>query len=205
MSYVLWALIGYLAGSCPTGYVVVKLVRGADIRNYGSGNIGATNVGRVMGKKWAVVVSVFDMLKGGLAVLAAWALGANHVTMALTGVCAVLGHDFPVWLKFKGGKGVSTTFGVLAFFDFFNPWVALLGGIIWYGVMRYTLYVSVASMLSLTAAAVLTYFFGMDPAYTVATAFLAALTIWRHRENIRRLVHGAESKVKGYGPKKRRY
>ncbi len=116
MSFILCALFGYLAGSCPTGFLVAKYVCGADIRAYGSGNIGATNVGRLMGKKWAVAVAVFDMLKGGLAVLAASCFVQQHALLALTGVCAVLGHNYPVWLGFKGGKGVATTFGVIAFF-----------------------------------------------------------------------------------------
>ena len=98
MSFILCALFGYLAGSCPTGFLVAKYVCGADIRAYGSGNIGATNVGRLMGKKWAVAVAVFDMLKGGLAVLAASCFVQQHALLALTGVCAVLGHNYPVWL-----------------------------------------------------------------------------------------------------------
>ena len=110
MSFILCALFGYLAGSCPTGFLVAKYVCGADIRSYGSGNIGATNVGRLMGKKWAVAVAIFDMLKGGLAVLVASCFVSSHALLALTGVCAVLGHNYPVWLGFKGGKGVATTF-----------------------------------------------------------------------------------------------
>lgn len=196
MAAVLWAIVGYLAGSCPTGYLVAKAFRGVDIRTVGSGNIGATNVGRLMGKKWAVAVSIFDMLKGGLAVLAATLLGYSDVILALTGVCAVLGHNFPVWLKFKGGKGVSTTFGVLAFFNFFNPWPALVGGAIWYVAMRLSNYVSFASMVALASAAVLTYLFKMPIIYTIAAAFLAVLTIWRHRANIVRLMNGTESKVR---------
>ena len=160
MSFILCALFGYLAGSCPTGFLVAKYVCGADIRAYGSGNIGAMNVGRLMGKKWAVAVAVFDMLKGGLAVLAASCFVQQHALLALTGVCAVLGHNYPVWLGFKGGKGVATTFGVIAFFDFFTPWPAILGGLVWYAVMRFTKYVSVASLAGLFAAALFTFAWG---------------------------------------------
>ena len=168
MSFILCALFGYLAGSCPTGFLVAKYVCGADIRAYGSGNIGATNVGRLMGKKWAVAVAVFDMLKGGLAVLAASCFVQQHALLALTGVCAVLGHNYPVWLGFKGGKGVATTFGVIAFFDFFTPWPAILGGLVWYAVMRFTKYVSVASLAGLFAAALFTFAWGMPKPYSFA-------------------------------------
>ena len=88
MGFVLWALVGYLAGSCPTGYLVVRLFRGDDIRSFGSGNIGATNVGRLMGKKWAVGVAAFDMFKGGVVVLAAWLCGADAAIQAAAGFCA---------------------------------------------------------------------------------------------------------------------
>ena len=196
MQALIWMVLGYLAGSCPTGYLLVKLLRGEDIRNFGSGNIGATNVRRVMGQKWAVVVSLSDMLKGGLMVLLASFFTQDDSILALVGVCSVLGHNFPVWLKFKGGKGVSTTFGVLAFYNFFNPLPALIAGAIWYFFMKLTNYVSAASIIALPCGAVLTYLFGMPTPYTAAAAFLAALSIWRHRSNIVRLMNGTESKVR---------
>ena len=191
MTAVFWAFAGYLAGSCPTGFLVAKYIKGADIRAFGSGNIGATNVGRLMGKRWAVAVAVFDMLKGGLAVLAASCFISDPTILALTGVCAVLGHNFPLWLGFRGGKGVATTFGVIGFYNFFMPWPAIIGGIIWYAVMKTTKYVSVASMVGLLAAC-----FGMPRPYTAASFFLTLLSVWRHRANIVRLKNGTESKVK---------
>ena len=196
MTAVFWAFAGYLAGSCPTGFLVAKYIKGADIRAFGSGNIGATNVGRLMGKRWAVAVAVFDMLKGGLAVLAASCFISDPTILALTGVCAVLGHNFPLWLGFRGGKGVATTFGVIGYYNFFMPWPAIIGGIIWYAVMKTTKYVSVASMVGLLAAAGLTACFGMPRPYTAASFFLALLSVWRHRANIVRLKNGTESKVK---------
>ena len=196
MSIILCAIFGYLAGSCPTGFLVAKYAGGADIRSFGSGNIGATNVGRLMGKKWAVAVAAFDMLKGGLAVLAASFFVSSPSLLALTGVCAVLGHNYPVWLGFRGGKGVATTFGVIGFFDFFTPWPAILGGLVWYAVMRFTKYVSVASLAGLFAAALFTYLWGMPKPYAAAALFLACLSSWRHRSNIDRLMKGTESKVK---------
>lgn len=196
MSLILCAIFGYLAGSCPTGFLAAKYAGGADIRSFGSGNIGATNVGRLMGKKWAVAVAVFDMLKGGLAVLAASFFVSSPSLLALTGVCAVLGHNYPVWLGFKGGKGVATTFGVIGFFDFFTPWPAILGGLVWYAVMRFTKYVSAASIAGLFSTALFVLLWGMPKPYAAAALFLACLSSWRHRSNIKRLMNGTESKVK---------
>jgi glycerol-3-phosphate acyltransferase PlsY len=196
MTAALWILLGYLVGSCPTGYLVVRLIRGEDIRNFGSGNIGATNVGRVMGKPWSVAVAIFDMVKGGLMILAAWILGVREPwILSLTGVAGVLGHNFPVWLGFKGGKGVATSFGAVALFDFFDPWPALLGGLVWYGTMKGSRYVSLASMVSLSAVPIFLAFFGADRAYVITAAGLALLTILRHRANIGRLLAGTESRV----------
>ncbi|MEG1604018.1 MAG: glycerol-3-phosphate acyltransferase, partial [Cloacibacillus sp.] len=115
MAFLFWMAAGYLAGSCPTGFLVAKYIKGADIRAFGSGNIGATNVGRFMGRSWAIAVAVFDMLKGGLVVLAASLFTEDASLLAAVGVCAVIGHNYPVWLGLRGGKGVATSFGVIAF------------------------------------------------------------------------------------------
>ena len=197
MTALICCFVGYLAGSCPVGFLATKFVAKKDIRTFGSGNIGATNVGRLMGKKWAVATALFDMLKGGAAVLAASLFtDGSDALLALVGVCAVLGHNFPVWLGFKGGKGVATTFGVIAFYDFFMPLPALLGGAVWYVVMKTTRYVSVASIAGLFASAVFTACFGMPRPYTLASFALALLSAWRHRANIARLREGTEAKVK---------
>jgi glycerol-3-phosphate acyltransferase PlsY len=194
-----WFLFGYIMGSCPTGFLIVKFVLGEDIRNFGSGNIGATNVGRVLGKKWAVATAVIDMLKGGLAVLIAMLSGLDSPSvLSLIGVGGVLGHDYPVWLKFNGGKGVATTFGVFACYDFFNPLPAIIGGLVWLVIREVTCIVSLSSMVSLLTAAILMPIFAMDRAYYFSALLLVALTVWRHRENIRRLISGTENKVKRF-------
>ncbi|WP_286976034.1 glycerol-3-phosphate 1-O-acyltransferase PlsY [Acetomicrobium sp. UBA5826] len=186
-------LLAYLLGSAPMGYLVVKLVKGDDIRKYGSGNIGATNVGRVMGKKWAIAVGIFDITKGGLALLIARVLGVSSPQLlSLLGVVAVLGHNFPVWLKFKGGKGVATSFGVIFMF---YPLASILGGVVWYCVMKVSRYVSLASMISLASTPIWLKLFDADIFYIVASSFLAFLTIVRHHANIRRLLAGTEHKV----------
>lgn len=197
----IWLVLGYLAGSCPTGYLAAKLVRGEDIRRHGSGNIGATNVGRLMGKPWAIAVAILDMAKGGLVVGTAWAIGVRDPwILSLAGAAGVLGHNYPLWLGFKGGKGVATTFGVLFFLDWFNPWPALLGGVIWYGVMKATRYVSVASLVSLFSAAGLFFLFRAPAPYGITALALALLSTWRHRANLARLAAGAESRVGGGRP-----
>ena len=189
----LWLVLGYLFGSTPTGFVVVRLVRGEDIRRHGSGNIGATNVGRVMGRPWAVAVALFDMIKGGLAIALARACAVDDpLILALVGVAAVCGHNFPFWLRFRGGKGVATSFGVIFFL---NPPSALIGGALWYAVMRLSRYVSLASMVSLSAVPVLLALFDAPGASVGAAGALALLTIVRHRANIGRLRAGTESKV----------
>ena len=194
MSFI-WLIVAYLAGSCPTGYIAAKIKGGVDIRGFGSGNIGATNAGRLLGKKWGIAIALFDMLKGGIMVLLASHFTENHTTIALVGALAVIGHNYPVWLGFKGGKGVATTFGVVAFFDFFNPWPAALGGCVWFVVMKSTKYVSIASIAGLFSVALLAPVFGMPRPYYIASLALAVLSAWKHKDNLKRIKEGNEIKV----------
>lgn len=191
----IWIMAAYLIGSCPTGFIAAKAIKGIDIRTYGSGNIGATNTGRLLGKKWAVAVAAFDMMKGGIAIMLVSIFTQEPTVSALVGCFAVLGHNYPVWLKFKGGKGVATTFGVFGFFDFFNPLPALIGGCVWYLLMKKTKYVSIASMAALFISAFLMPLFGMPRPYYIAALFLASLSVWRHKSNIARIKDGTETKV----------
>ena len=196
ISAVLWLAAGYLFGSLPTGYVVVKTMTGQDIRTVGSGNIGATNVGRVLGKKWAVIVTIVDMLKGGAAVMLCRTLAGGDLSVAAVALGAVLGHNYPVWLRFHGGKGVATTFGTLFFVQMWYSCAAvLLAGILWFLVMKAFRYVSLASLVALLAIGAWFAFFGMHPAFIVLAGVLAVLSLWRHRSNVDRLIHGTENKV----------
>lgn len=189
----LWLALGYLFGSTPTGFIVVRLFRGEDIRRHGSGNIGATNVGRVMGRPWAVAVALFDMVKGGLVIVLARICSVDDpLLLSLIAVAAVCGHNFPLWLRFKGGKGVATSFGAIFFL---NPPSALIGGALWYVIMRLSRYVSLASMVSLSSLPLLLVLFRAPSAYVGAAVALALLTLVRHRANIGRLRAGTESKV----------
>lgn len=191
-----WLALGYLLGSLPTGYLAAKAIKGIDIRTFGSGNIGATNAGRLLGKNFAIGIAIFDMLKGGIIVLIASRFISNPTILALTGAMSVIGHNYPVWLGFKGGKGVATTFGVLAFYDFFNPYPALFGGLVWYLTLKRTRYVSVSSMIGLFASAFIMPVFNMPRAYYVAALLLSALSVWRHKSNIKLLLSDLEEKTR---------
>jgi len=195
---------GYLLGSIPFGFVVGKAL-GVDIRKQGSGNIGATNVLRTMGRKWGVLVFTLDALKGLVAVLAIerligidTAVAGPHLSEAqagiLAGVGCILGHNFPVWLGFKGGKGIATSAGVLLGLA---PLATILALTVWVLTFYGTRYVSVASIV---AAATLPTLIGiqqwiwrgrLDVVFWFA-AVAAVLAIGRHRPNIQRLLAGTE-------------
>ncbi|HEU5457234.1 MAG TPA: glycerol-3-phosphate 1-O-acyltransferase PlsY [Terracidiphilus sp.] len=195
----LTALAAYLLGSIPTGYLLVLLVRKQDIRTVGSGNIGATNVLRTGGKALGAATFLLDMLKGCAAV---W-LGmlAAHYWMpdvpmrnveALAALCAVLGHMFPVWLKFRGGKGVATGFGV---FLVASPWAALAAITVFAVILALSRFVSLASILGAACFPVFAWFLvqGERPAFFLAVqAMVALLIIVKHHQNIRRLMTGTE-------------
>lgn len=196
-SAILWMTVSYFIGSIPTGYLTARLARGVDIRTIGSGNIGATNVSRVMGKSWAVFVTVIDMLKGALALLVtATSASADPWLLSLSGFAVVMGHNFPIWLKFKGGKGVATTYGVVFFLWPYESFaVSLLSGAIWYAVMTTTRYVSLASITSLMALPVFFWMLDAPPPFTAVSLILAVFALYRHGTNISRLARGKESRV----------
>jgi glycerol-3-phosphate acyltransferase PlsY len=212
--------VAYLLGSIPFGLLVSKS-QGVDIRQQGSGNIGATNVWRVLGRKWGLITFVGDMAKGWIAVVAGQLIAqrmgihvplphglerVDHLQADFAGIAAalgcILGHSFPVWLKFKGGKGVATSLGVI--FGMM-PLAALIDFALWGIVFKISGYVSLASIIAALALPVLViglliaglltgwgYFF-----FSVAAGMLV---VWRHRENIKRLVAGTESSFKKRAP-----
>jgi glycerol-3-phosphate acyltransferase PlsY len=183
--------LAYLFGSIPAGVVVARTY-GVDIRKVGSGNIGATNVLRALGWGPALVVAFFDVFKGGIAVLIARALGLADWLLGGVALMAVLGHNYSVFLGFKGGKGVATSFGTLLFLD---PVLALWTFPIGVSVMLITRYVSAGSLAGGVAAFVLSLALSQPP-WEVATVFLmAALIFWTHRENLKRLQEGTERRL----------
>ncbi len=195
--------MGYLLGSCPNGYLVARN-RGIDIRKHGSGNIGATNVLRVLGKKWGYLVFALDALKGFAAVRLAFvaaevmALGPTQREFAgiAGGLACILGHTFPVWLRFRGGKGVATSAGVLlglmpiAVFSVLAVWILLF---------QITRYVSVASIGAAVALPLFVIVYQRLDLLTGASLLpfsilIAGVVVWRHRSNMQRLLHGKEQR-----------
>jgi glycerol-3-phosphate acyltransferase PlsY len=204
MQELLLIIIAYLVGSIPTAVWVSKVFFGVDIRDYGSGNSGATNTYRVLGAKWGTFVMVVDMLKGLLASLL-YLLLPYYVTndfqrtnlMVGLGLAAVIGHIFPVWAKFKGGKGVATLFGmVLAI----QPVVALFVAAVFVVVLYLTRFVSLSSILASIAFPILVLVIFNDrnpePSYRVFAIAVALLVILTHQKNINRLLQGNESKAR---------
>lgn len=187
--------LAYFLGSIPFGFLLAKL-KGIDIRQHGSGNIGATNVFRVCGKSLGIPVFILDFLKGLASVLIAERFGQGVIPVA-AGILAVVGHNFPFWLRFKGGKGIATSAGVLAAL---LP-LALLGAlIIWLLTFVFTRYVSVASIASALTVPIVVCFQHLNGhpyhmAYLVFAFVVCVMAVWRHRGNIQRLIAGTESRV----------
>jgi acyl phosphate:glycerol-3-phosphate acyltransferase len=210
--YLIVAAVAYLLGSIPFGYLLVKTFRGEDIRLSGSGNIGATNVARSGAKGLGAVTLLLDALKGLVAVWLAAALAGSKYNlcgdfkvscvpalslMATAALFAVLGHVFPVWLKFKGGKGVATALGV---FTLLFPKAVLVSLAVFIIVVVVSRYVSLGSVLAALAFPAAAYFF-YHPDWTslALTAAVSVAVILKHRQNIRRLLAGTESR---FGSKK---
>lgn len=189
MAIVAAIAIGYLLGAIPFGLLLTRLGGYGDVRRIGSGSIGATNVLRTGSKGLAALTLAFDVAKGAGAAL----IGAQwgHGAMLAASAAVVIGHMFPVWLGFRGGKGVATALGVVAVV----AWpVAVLGGAVWLGTAILTRYSSLAALVATTAAAVYAGF-TVEAGRAVVIAAIAVLVILRHHENIRRLISGTESRI----------
>ena len=194
-------IIAYLLGSIPFGYLVVKAGEGDDIRDQGSGNIGAANVARNAGLFAGVLTLVLDAAKGYAAVLIAerWATGSNSTRwMMASAIAAVVGHMYPVWLGFKGGKGVATSLGV--FIPICREAV-IVAIILWILVVAFWRYSSLGSVVAAAALPVLVHLFyaprHAPPGYvTQGTILISLLVLWKHRANIERLIAGDEPRLK---------
>ncbi len=202
--FLLAALGGYLLGSIPFGMVLTRLAGYGDIRKIGSGNIGATNVLRTGRKDLALLTILLDASKAGFAAYLAYRLTApapfdffslpttaNVMAELIAGTCGVLGHNFPVWLKFKGGKGVASTFGFLLAT---NWQIALLALATWLVIAFATRYSSLSAITAAVMVPVYAFFLA-SPVYSIFYTALAVLVVARHHANIARLIKGQESKI----------
>lgn len=186
-----WFVASYLLGSLPTSWIVVKLVKGQDLRQLGSGNLGATNLYRQLGWRWAVPAALIDVAKGAVPVLVFGPqAGGGDLLALLLGVTAVFGHVFSVFVRFKGGKGVATGAGVVLGLA---PWAVLAAASIWGVIVRVTGYVSLASVVAAAALVPAAWFLYPGRRNLVwLFAALALLVIVLHRANIQRLLRGTE-------------
>ena len=183
---------GYFLGSIPFGLVIVRLAGLGDIRKIGSGNIGATNVLRTGRKDLAVLTLLLDFTKAGIASFVAYKLWQSQELALIAGCASVLGHNFPIWLKFKGGKGVATKIGVMLVTSFYSGVLVCLTWLVVAAIFR-------KSSLSALTALFLSPFFALwlaDETTVLAYALLTILSFIRHKENIKRLIKGEESNIK---------
>jgi len=185
---------GYLAGSIPTGVVLSRLFSARDIRAEGSGNIGATNVYRVLGLKLGVLTLLGDVLKGILPVMAARTLLAHDAGIAWVAFFTFCGHLFPVFLKFRGGKGVATALGV---FLVISPAMVACAAALFLGVVLKWRYVSLGSLAAALALPILLRAAGHSFPFIILSVAIACLIFYRHRDNIKRLREGSEKKIRG--------
>ncbi len=194
MNSVSAALIGYAIGSLPLGFLIARGRGGIDLRRVGSGNVGATNVYRSAGPALAVLVMLVDVAKGAGGVILARLLTVSPEphTEALAGLTAVIGHVYPVWLRFVGGKGVAVACGVFAVLA---PVATAGAAVVFVVATVLTKYVSLGSVLATVALPALEWIRGGEPAVGVAAACAAALILFRHRGNIRRLALGTERRL----------
>ena len=199
MNHLLFAMalpvLAYLLGSIPFGLLIVRRLAKADIRHIGSGNIGATNVRRAVGTKWAAATLVCDLSKGILPALAAVLLSTTTCQWlpAITAVAAVCGHIYPVYFQFRpGGKGVATTLGS---FLIISPWACMISLLIFVPTVFVARRVSVGSLAGTFILAPATWFTTHDPALTTAAILIMALVLYRHSDNLQRLARGVEPTI----------
>ena len=190
-------IICYLIGSIPCGYIIGKLVKKTDIREHGSGNTGATNVFRVLGKFWGIVTLVLDILKGLICVTFILSIFNDGIisieaVKIIFGFAAVLGHVYSVFLKFSGGIGVATGAGV---FLGICPLATLIVIVVFSIILTITRYVSLSSIISAIILPVCVYFIYNSKVYLIISLVMSVIVVRRHKENIRRLILGTENKI----------
>lgn len=190
MNIILAIIIGYLIGSIPSALIAGKAIKGIDIREYGSGNMGAANAYRVLGRDAGTVVIAADVLKGIIPALIGLYLGGYPVAL-LAGIAAVIGHSYPLFAGFKGGKGIATGAGAYLIILPFGLLISLAGFLV---VFLISGYVSLSSIIAVVVLAVMSFVFYKGAFVSIFTLLICAFAIYRHRENIIRLWEGTENK-----------
>ena len=193
LHYVLGFALGHICGSVPSGLWLVRALHGIDIREYGSKNIGTTNVFRTVGPTSAVLVLICDMLKGIIAVALVNYFFHNPELDVVTALGALLGHNYSLFLGFKGGKGAATGLGLLVFL---MPKVAGAVFLVWLAIVFTTRYVSLGSMVAAVLTPIGAWYFNYPCAYIILGAIAGFFVVLRHKDNIGRLLSGTESKIK---------
>ena len=193
LHYVLGYALGHLFGSVPCGLWIVQALHGIDIREYGSKNIGTTNVFRTVGAKTAALVMAADMLKGIIAVALINYLFHDHMVNVVTALGAVLGHSYSLFLGLKGGKGVATGLGLLLYL---MPEACTISFGVWLVTVLITRYVSLGSIIASLTTPVLAWYFDYPVSYIFLSVLCTFFIVIRHTENIKRLLNGTESKIK---------
>lgn len=193
MDYVIIAILGYLIGSIPNGLMIGKQFYHVDLRQFGSKNIGATNAFRTLGVKPALWVFLSDAAKGIIAVYGANIFIGTPIALLVAGIAAIAGHNWSVFLKFTGGRGVATGLGVIIVLV---PKVTLIVFIVWSVIVYFTRYVSLASIIAATLVPIMMWFMGERHEFLYFGVIIALFVVIRHRPNIERLLKGQELKIK---------
>ena len=195
-------IIGYLLGSIPFGVIIGKLVRGIDVREHGSGSMGMTNVMRTVGAKAGLIVLILDLLKGSGAVALAWLIfysapdSTVHWGQMAGGAVAVIGHSWPVYIGFRGGRGISTAFGAILVISWPIGLICLATFLLMVAIFRYISLGSISGAIALVIAMVISYIYDWEPISYLAFALVVApIIIFRHRANIKRLLSKTEPKI----------
>lgn len=206
---ILIVLLSYLVGSIPTAYLLFKIKKGDDIRKYGSGNVGGTNIIRTIGTSWGILTIFADAIKGFLPILLVYLVYPSDLFLvAAVSMGAVLGHIFPIYIKFRGGKAIATSLGAIigisAMPFVLSPvWLRILPIFIilgtWGIIFTITRIVSLGSLVAAIVTPISFYFTGYQWTIVATTIFLGLLTFISHRKNIKRLIRGEEKKIKGKG------
>lgn len=184
-------IVAYILGSIPNALWIGKVFKGIDVREHGSKNTGSTNAARVLGAKLGILTLILDISKGAIPTLIATMLLDSSISVILVGICAILGHSFSIFMKFKGGKAVATTVGV---FIVLVPGAILLAAVIFFLVFGITRYVSLSSMIGAISLPIWIIIFYKNIPLTIFGIIIAVLIIVRHKSNIQRLLNGTESK-----------